>query len=172
LATHPSFPSFRDHLRLLHLPSFGKFGTLLDCIGRQNLEVCVLLKSIPVIAYQLLVAHYPHALTAIQCKVGNLCLERETVDLREIDVVHFDKLFQCLQSIFKSDFSLLCYTAHVSHHECLIFRKVQNIFIPEFETFVQLYLSYDISGDDRQLEDVGEVLSQLDRIYSFNRATG
>lgn len=132
LASHPSFPSFCDHLRLLHLPSFGKFGTLLDCIGRQNLEVCVLLKSVPVIAYQLLVAHYPHALTAIQCKVGNLCLERETVDLSEIDVVHFYKLFQCLQSVLKSDFSLFGHTTHVSHHECLIFRKVQNIFIPEF----------------------------------------
>lgn len=67
LAAHPSLPSFRYHLCLLHLPSFGKFGTLLDCIGGQNLEVCVFLKSIPVIAYQLLVAHYPHALAAIQC---------------------------------------------------------------------------------------------------------
>lgn len=37
---------------------------------------------------------------------------------------------------------------------------------------MQLYFCYDISGDDRQLEDVGEVLSQLDWVYSFNGATG
>lgn len=93
------------------------------------------------------------------------------MDLREIDVIHLDKLIQCLQSIFKSDLGLLSNTSHVSHHQCLIFWKIQDILVPEFETFVQLYFGYDISGDYWQLQDVGKVLSQLDRVHSLNAST-
>lgn len=91
------------HSLLLHLTSpvlgvglsrpmvadLGHVGTLLDCILAEEFEVSLLLQLVSVAGDGLLLGDHSDALVAIQSLVGDLRLEREALQLSEVDVFHF-----------------------------------------------------------------------------------
>ena len=117
LLSHSAFPSLRDDLRLGHLPSLGKFGALLDGIGRENPIVGILLELVTIRRNLLLVRDDTDTFAAIERGVGDLGLEGEGLHLGQIQVLHLHQIFDTLQSILKGDLSFLSYVSHISHHE-------------------------------------------------------
>ena len=102
--------------------------------------------------------------------VSDLRLERETTDLSKVDVLHLHQFLDGLESVLECDLGVFGDVAQLTDHQSLILWQVARVLIPELKALVQFDLGHHLGGNNRQLQDVGEVLSQLDRVHSFHTA--
>lgn len=142
----------------------------MDGIGGEDLEVSVLFKLLPVTADLLEVRYDPHASAPIQGIVRDLGLEGEGFNESEVEVLHFHQFLKILESILEGYLSLSSNITQISRHQGLILTQIQGILVSEFKSLMKLDFGDNIGCNDGELKDVGEVLSELDRIHTLNRA--
>jgi len=111
-------------------------GALLDGMLTENTEVSLLFKLFSFGRDNLDVRDNSDAFVSIQSLIFNLSLEWEAFDLSEINVFHFNKLWDLFQTVFKSDFGILSHITEVSDQERVVFRQQGFILISKLETFV------------------------------------
>ena len=132
-------------------------GRLLDGVLTKNVVVSLLFELLSILGDELLLCDSSDAPGSIKSIVCNLSLERETLDLCKIKILHFKKLGDLFESVFNRYLCLFCNITKVFDQKRHILRKINGVFISELKSLVKLNFDNYISCNDWQLENIGKV---------------
>lgn len=117
---------------------------LLNRILPQNLEVRLLLELLPVIRDRLLLGDDADALAAVEGLVGDLHLERQRLNLCEIEVVHLHQLGYLLHRVLEGDLGISGHVTDLANQHATVIRDFVGVLVPESQTFVQFDFGDDV----------------------------
>jgi len=106
------------------------------------------LQLFAVIGHALRLRDDPNHLAAVESRVLDLCLEWESNDLREVDILHAREVTDLLERVFESDLRLLGYVADVAHHQRHVVGEALRVLVSELQALVELHFSHDIRSND------------------------
>jgi len=106
-------PSFSYNLCFCIITSSGVLRRLLNRVNTENLEISISFEFISIMANLDLLSNDSNLLRAIKCSKADLGLEMESLDLRDIEISHFNKFLDALKLIFKGNVSSGCHITEV-----------------------------------------------------------